>query len=175
MVTSDPNRTPNFILSADPDYFLLTMRSPPCTAIPSCFTQTRDHAWNHGGFRRETTHTWLGLAGPGVRERGRTGPYQAAERDRPEEITILENAAFHRQDINAEEVEHLIEQAEDLSPELEPKAIPTKRSGNPMAGLNKGNCPADCLMHEPIRAPGVVWAVMVDKALNPPTAKASLA
>jgi hypothetical protein len=75
MVTSDPQRTPNFILFADPDYFFLTMGSPvlPCTAIPSCFTQTRDHAWNHGDFQTEITHTWLGLVGPGVREKGRTG------------------------------------------------------------------------------------------------------
>ena len=75
MVTSDPQRTPNFILFANPDYFFLTMRSPvlPCTAIPSCFMQTRDHAWNHGDFQREITHTWLGLAGPGVRGQGRTG------------------------------------------------------------------------------------------------------
>jgi hypothetical protein len=41
-----------------------------------------------------------------------------------------------------------------------------------MAGLNEGNCPADCLMRfaartEPTRAPGVVWAVIVDKALHP--------
>jgi hypothetical protein len=75
MVTSDPQRTPNFILFADPDYFFLTMGSPvlPCTSIPSCFTQTRDHAWNHGDFQPEITHTWLGLVGPGVREKGRTG------------------------------------------------------------------------------------------------------
>jgi hypothetical protein len=72
MITSDPNRTPNFILFANPDYFFLTTNSPvPCTAIPSCFTQTRDDAWNHGDFQREITHTWLGLAGPGVREQGR--------------------------------------------------------------------------------------------------------
>jgi hypothetical protein len=41
-----------------------------------------------------------------------------------------------------------------------------------MAGLNNDNCPAELLdalrrAGEPIRAPGVVWAVMVDKALEP--------
>ena len=74
MITSDPNRTPNFILFANPDYFLQTSNSPaPCTATPSCFTQTRNFAWNHGDFQKVITHTWLGLVGPGVRERGRTG------------------------------------------------------------------------------------------------------
>jgi len=56
------------------DYFLQTSNSPaPCTATPSCFTQTRNFAWNHGDFQKVITHTWLGLVGPGVRERGRTG------------------------------------------------------------------------------------------------------
>ncbi len=74
MVTSDPNRTPNFILFANPDYFFLTSSSaPPCTATPSCFGQTRDHAWNHGDFQDDITHTWLGIVGPGVRHAGRTG------------------------------------------------------------------------------------------------------
>jgi hypothetical protein len=73
MVTSDANRTPNFILFANPDYFFLTFGSAPCTAIPSCFTQSRDHAWNHGDFQEEITHTWLGVVGPGVREKGRFG------------------------------------------------------------------------------------------------------
>jgi len=90
MVTPDPQRTPNFILFANPDYFFLT-KSPvlPCTAIPSCFTQTRDHAWNHGDFQREITHTWLGLAGPGVREQGRTGKIFSDHTDiRPTIMTL---------------------------------------------------------------------------------------
>jgi hypothetical protein len=73
MITSDANRTPNFILFANPDYFFLTFGSAPCTAIPSCFTQSRDHAWNHGDFQQDITHTWLGVVGPGVREKGRFG------------------------------------------------------------------------------------------------------
>lgn len=75
MITSDPNRTPNFILFADPDYFFLTSSSPqPCTAVPSCFTQDRTgDAWNHGDFQDEITHTWLGLVGPGVRAKGQSG------------------------------------------------------------------------------------------------------
>jgi hypothetical protein len=90
MVTSDPQRTPNFILFANPDYFFLTTNPPvPCTATPSCFTQTRDHAWNHGDFQREITHTWLGLAGPGVREQGRTGQIFSDHTDiRPTIMTL---------------------------------------------------------------------------------------
>ncbi len=75
MVTSDPNRTPNFILFDNPDYFLLTAKTPaPCTATtPGFFTQDRGLARNHGVFQAEITHTWLGLVGPGVRSEGRTG------------------------------------------------------------------------------------------------------
>jgi hypothetical protein len=75
MVTSDPNRTPNFILFANPDYFF-TDQSPTVacgTPTPGCFTETRNFAWNHGDFQTDITRTWLGLVGPGVREAGRTG------------------------------------------------------------------------------------------------------
>ena len=74
MITSDQNRTPNFILFANPDYFLTTSSpATPCTATPSCFTQTRNFAWNHGDFQKDITQTWLGLAGPGIRAQGQTG------------------------------------------------------------------------------------------------------
>lgn len=74
MVTSDPNRTPNFILFGNPDYFLSSTFTPtPCTATPACFTETRNFAWNHGDFQQEITHTWLGIVGPGVLAQGRTG------------------------------------------------------------------------------------------------------
>ncbi|HEX3497192.1 MAG TPA: hypothetical protein VHT02_08475, partial [Methylocella sp.] len=75
MITSDPNRTPNFILFANPDYFLQTVNpAAPCTqTTPGCFTQDRtSDAWNHGDFQDEITHTWLGLVGPGVSLKGRT-------------------------------------------------------------------------------------------------------
>jgi hypothetical protein len=74
MITSDPNRTPNFILFGNPDYELSTSSSAPaCTAIPSCFIQTRNFAWNHGDFQKDITHTWLGIVGPGVRAAGQVG------------------------------------------------------------------------------------------------------
>jgi hypothetical protein len=75
MVTSDPNRTPSFIMFSNPDYFFIDFfPTVPCgTPTPSCFKETRDHAWNHGDFQDDITHTWLGLVGPGVREKGRFG------------------------------------------------------------------------------------------------------
>jgi len=76
MVTSDPNRTPNFIMFGNPDYYLTSGFPAPktCTNPPlaSCFVESRDFAWNHGDFQSDITHTWLGLVGPGVRHLGVT-------------------------------------------------------------------------------------------------------
>jgi hypothetical protein len=78
MVTADPNRTPNFILFANPDYFLSAsgnttpLCSPPQNAA-SCFVEAPGFAWNHGDFQTQITNTWLGMAGPGVRNLGPTG------------------------------------------------------------------------------------------------------
>jgi hypothetical protein len=70
MITADPRRTPNFIMFANPDYFLsATGDTTPCTA-PSptqpCFQVQSGFAWNHGDFQPDITNTWLGMAGPGV-------------------------------------------------------------------------------------------------------------
>jgi hypothetical protein len=74
MVTSDPNRTPNFILFANPDYFFTgSSPAPQSCAVPplaSCFAETRNFAWNHGNFQQDIVHTWLGIVGPGVRNEG---------------------------------------------------------------------------------------------------------
>jgi hypothetical protein len=74
MVTSDPSRTPNFILFGNPDYFLTSSYPAPssCSLSPlaSCFVESRDYAWNHGNFQDEIVHTWLGIVGPGVRQEG---------------------------------------------------------------------------------------------------------
>jgi hypothetical protein len=76
MVTSDQNRTPNFVLFADPDYFFTASFPAPasCTASPlsSCFAETRNFAWNHGNFQQDIVRTWLGLVGPGVQHEGVT-------------------------------------------------------------------------------------------------------
>jgi hypothetical protein len=60
MITADPARTPSFIWFADADYFFQS--SGPATPVES-----PGFAWNHGGVQPEIVHTWLGLAGPGVR------------------------------------------------------------------------------------------------------------
>jgi hypothetical protein len=78
MVTFDPNRTPNFILFANPDYFLLSFgdTTPLCTPMTnaaSCFKEDPGFAWNHGDYQDQITHTWLGMVGPGVMNKGRFG------------------------------------------------------------------------------------------------------
>jgi hypothetical protein len=79
MITADANRTPNFILFGNPDYFLMTSgKTPPPLCAPannaaSCFVEESGFAWNHGDFQDEITHTWLGMVGPGVLDKGRFG------------------------------------------------------------------------------------------------------
>ena len=79
MITADPNRTPNFILFANPDYFFSTSgKTPPPTCTPtqnaaSCFAPNAGFAWNHGDFQNQITKTWLGAVGPGVLNLGRFG------------------------------------------------------------------------------------------------------
>jgi hypothetical protein len=75
MITSDPNRTPNFVLFSNPDFFFTDSGAPNCPAgamLSTCSFETRNFAWNHGDFQIDITHTWLGLVGPGVRNRGLT-------------------------------------------------------------------------------------------------------
>ena len=78
MITFDPNRTPNFILFGNPDYFLFASGSvtplcAPANNAASCFVEESGFAWNHGDFQNQITHTWLGIVGPGVSRKGRFG------------------------------------------------------------------------------------------------------
>jgi hypothetical protein len=77
MVTKDPARTPNFVLFANPDYFLFaTTNHTPCTPTfnaASCFVEQPGFAWNHGDFQEDITKTWLGMVGPGVVAQGLLG------------------------------------------------------------------------------------------------------
>ncbi len=78
MITVDPNRTPNFVLFGNDDYFLSASghTSPLCTPTAnaaSCFSEGAGFAWNHGDFQNQITHTWLGMVGPGVDRKGRFG------------------------------------------------------------------------------------------------------
>ena len=71
MVTADPQRTPTLVMFAQPDYFFFTGAqncNSPCLFIPGPGNQT--FAWNHGGIQPEIASTWLGIAGPGVRNLG---------------------------------------------------------------------------------------------------------
>jgi hypothetical protein len=74
MITHDPERTPNFILFANPDYFLTSGSATPLCSpqfnAASCFSEQSGFAWNHGDFQQEITKTWLGMVGPGVLKRG---------------------------------------------------------------------------------------------------------
>ncbi|HEY1983434.1 MAG TPA: hypothetical protein VGH13_25405, partial [Xanthobacteraceae bacterium] len=76
MITGDPNRTPNFILFGNDDYFLTASgkTAPLCTPpsdAASCFVEESGFAWNHGDFQNQITRTWLGIVGPGVEHLGR--------------------------------------------------------------------------------------------------------
>jgi hypothetical protein len=82
MVTADPNRTPNFIMFANPDYFLSASRNPKhCMPLSSCSQEEPGFAWNHGDFQPEITNTWLGMAGPGVENVGVTGDFYSDHTD----------------------------------------------------------------------------------------------
>jgi hypothetical protein len=70
MVTADPARTPSLVMFADPDYFLFA-GAPNCNS--PCVTENPGFAWNHGDVQPEITTTWLGMAGPGVRDDGVDG------------------------------------------------------------------------------------------------------
>jgi hypothetical protein len=63
MVTGDPQRTPNFVMFGNPDFYFQTYGSPTFAVNPG-------FAWNHGGVRPEINNTFLGLVGPGVAQQG---------------------------------------------------------------------------------------------------------
>jgi hypothetical protein len=74
MVTSDPNRTPNFVVFGNDNYFSFASGTDSCDEAPACVT-LEGHggfAWNHGDFQEQITKTWLGLVGPGVQHTGAT-------------------------------------------------------------------------------------------------------
>ncbi|MFC5907394.1 hypothetical protein [Streptacidiphilus monticola] len=70
MVTADPARTPTFTSFADPNYYVYA-GAPNCNA--ACVALGPAFAWNHGDFASDIDTTWLGMAGPGVRQLGVDG------------------------------------------------------------------------------------------------------
>lgn len=76
MITADPNRTPNFVMFSNPDYYYQEAFSKSCSTAaqresPACLAvQGSSYAWNHGGVAPEIVTTWVGFVGPGVKHRG---------------------------------------------------------------------------------------------------------
>jgi hypothetical protein len=92
MITDDPNRTPTFILFANPDYFLFASSTTKCVPLSTCFVENPQptFAWNHGDFQEEITKTWLGMVGPGVQQLGATDVIFSDHTDvRPTMLTLV--------------------------------------------------------------------------------------
>jgi hypothetical protein len=82
MITGDPQRTPNFIMFGNPDYFFQTS-GPDYVEDPG-------FAWNHGGVDPKINRTWLGVVGPGVRNEGLNELVWSDHTDiRPTMLTLL--------------------------------------------------------------------------------------
>jgi len=67
MLTGDPQRNPTFTMFGNPDYYFTT---GPQNCSSPCIVQDPGNAWNHGGIQPEIVHTWLGMVGPGVKNKG---------------------------------------------------------------------------------------------------------
>jgi hypothetical protein len=92
MVTADPKRTPNFIMFANPDYFLSASNNTNhCQpTLTDCFVEQAGFAWNHGDFQPDITNTWLAMAGPGVEKIGVTGAFFSDHTDiRPTLMSLV--------------------------------------------------------------------------------------
>jgi hypothetical protein len=73
MQTADQQRTPSFTLFANPDYFLTTGDTNCPDAAHRAHVCVDYHfAWSHGDATDDIGRTWLGMAGPGVRNLGLT-------------------------------------------------------------------------------------------------------
>ncbi len=64
---ADPNREPTFTFFGDPNFYFETVGS----AAPVVGT---GFAWNHGDIQPEIARTFIGIAGPGVKNLGVTTP-----------------------------------------------------------------------------------------------------
>jgi hypothetical protein len=81
-VNADPNRTPSFTVSPNPDVFFSSGLGPDScatgttaqTAATGCNQLNTGFAWDHGYYAPEVDTTWLGLVGPGVENLGLDGP-----------------------------------------------------------------------------------------------------
>jgi hypothetical protein len=73
MVTSSAARTPSLTMFGNPDYFnTANSSSADCSQTPPCVIESPAFAWNHGDVQQDITRTWMAMAGPGVRQLGRS-------------------------------------------------------------------------------------------------------
>jgi hypothetical protein len=69
MVNSDPRRTPNFTLFANPDYFLKTTNTNcPDSSHVAAVCIDYHFAWSHGDIQPDIGTTWVGFVGPGIQD-----------------------------------------------------------------------------------------------------------
>src|SRR6185295_508297 len=91
MVTADQQRTPSLVLFSDPDYFYFTAAAncnSPCVTVPTT-PPTNTFAWNHGGTDPEIRTTWLGIVGPGVKNRADDDTWMDHADVRPTMLSLL--------------------------------------------------------------------------------------
>ena len=70
MITGDPDRTPTFVMFANPDYYFEDSNCGTANRATCVVIQEQGYAWNHGGVAREINTTWVGMVGPGVKHVG---------------------------------------------------------------------------------------------------------
>jgi hypothetical protein len=71
MINADPQRTPNFTLFANPDYFVKTTNTncpDAAHSVPNCIDY--HFAWSHGDIQEDIANTWVGFVGPGIQQGG---------------------------------------------------------------------------------------------------------
>ena len=82
--TGDPGRNAQFVLFANPNYFLTDFPASTClTCINPAF------AWNHGDIQPEIATTWVGYVGPGVRNLGESNEWTDHADVRPTMLSLL--------------------------------------------------------------------------------------
>jgi hypothetical protein len=89
MINTDPRRTMNFTLFANPDYFIKTSNTN-CGGpiVADCIDY--HFAWSHGDIQPEIATTWLGVVGPGVEKKSIDDQTWADHTDlRPTILTLL--------------------------------------------------------------------------------------
>lgn len=135
MITSDPQRTPNFVMFGDPDYFFQTSQTNGQDVFES-----PGFAWNHGGVDPAINTTWMGLVAPGVKEKGLDAETWADETDiRPTMLALvgLQDDYAHEGRVLVENFHHwaLPDGVEDSGDEFTEVAQAFKKINAPVGPL----------------------------------------